>query len=69
MDMNSKTLACVQSKTEGFIFLMLIDDHRKLSFDIFEHCEQLADQHEGASWFVGDASMYEVTVKPNYDYD
>lgn len=63
MSNKTKSLACVQSKTEGIIFLYLYEDSTPPSYDIFAYCKLLADQHEGATWFVGDASQYTVTIQ------
>lgn len=62
----NQTLACVQSKTEGVIFILLYEDSTPPSYDIFAYCKLLAEAHEGASWFVADATRYTVTVEPSY---
>ncbi len=65
----TKTLACVQSEKEGIIFIQLYEDSTPPSYDLFAYCKLLADQYEGATWFVGDASRYNLNYIPKYHND
>lgn len=61
------TIACVRSEKEGLIFIHLYEDRMPPKYDIFFHCKNLAEQHEGSIWFIADASKYTVTFEPNYE--